>query len=100
AELSGNADDILSIAVVDLAGRKVEVRGLDRLRYLKDRETVGAEFLGVDVDLNLALITADERDLSDSSDLRQTWLDAILHKLVEFLVGECAGSTHAKDREF
>ena len=96
-EAAGDPDDELSVDVLDLPCREVQVSGIDRLNDLQERKVVGAELLFVQVDPDLPLLLPDQGDLTYPSDLGEGGSNGVFEKLGEFRGLQPGGGADLED---
>src|SRR6185369_1823551 len=88
------ADDELAARLVDAATGELDVLLRDRLPHLADREALGRQPVGIDVDVDGALLATDEDHLADAGER----LDDFLH-LAACQLGHLAEAPAARHRD-
>lgn len=83
-DASGGADHDFALALIDLAAGQLQILGAERLGDLQNREVVGAQALGIELDANLAFPASVDGDLAHAVDRLKALFDLAVDQLGKF----------------
>ena len=91
---------VVEVAGLEVAGREDQVRRLDRLDDVQDREPPPLQHRRVQIDVDLADLAAFDRRRGDIRQLLDLWGDGVEREVVESaLVKVAAGDGHERGRD-
>ncbi len=78
----------LTVSSVDLSGREIEVRPVDRTKNVGNRKPVCLKPLKIEINPDFPFATAGQIDLTHTVDTRQLRFDIIFEQLIEVSIGK------------